>query len=334
MEHRKIGKSSLELPVVTFGAWAIGGLFWGGTDDNDAIRAIQAGIDHGIDAIDTAPIYGCGHSETIVGKAINGRRNKVKLLTKCSLRWDTDQGEFYFTITGPDGKEVSCYKNVTAQSITYECEQSLQRLKTDVIDLYQVHWPSDSAPAEETMGALTRLKEQGKIHEVGVSNYDVAQLSEAMRFAPVVSNQIKYNLLQREIEAETLPFCVSKDVGVIAYSPMAMGLLTGKVTMDRTFPETDVRTNHPWFAPKNRARVLETLDVIQPIAEGAGLTLAQLAVAWIIAQPGITTALVGARNADQATENAAAGNAKLSPDEIDTIREAFETLGQPATDAD
>jgi aryl-alcohol dehydrogenase-like predicted oxidoreductase len=331
MQHRKLGQSNLELPVVTFGAWAIGGLFWGGSDDDHAIAAIQAAIDNDMDAIDTAPMYGCGHSELLVGRAIRGRRDRVKVLTKCGLRWDDTSGDYYFSMPAPGGGEVASYKNVRADSITHECEESLKRLGTDVIDLYQVHWPSTTASAEETMGVLSKLKEQGKIREIGVSNYSGAQLAAALRFAPVVSNQIKYNLLEREIESEVLPYCREHHLGVICYSPMAMGLLTGKVTMDRTFPASDIRANRPWFLAANRKRVLGTLEKVRPIADGHGLTLAQLAVAWVAAQPGITTALVGARDASQAAENAKGAGTSLRPDELATIRQAFEALGGPVT---
>jgi aryl-alcohol dehydrogenase-like predicted oxidoreductase len=329
MEHRQLGGSGLELPVVTFGAWAIGGLFWAGTDDDAAVAAIQAAIDHGCDAIDTAPIYGCGHSEMIVGRAIRGRRDRVKILTKCGLRWEPEGGEFFFEITTPEGKPMKGYKNVRADSITGECEDSLRRLGIDVIDLYQVHWPSETAAAEETMGALLRLREQGKVRHIGVSNYNAALLAEATRFGPIVSDQIEYSLLKREIEDDPLPLCREKNIGVIAYSPMAMGLLTGKVTMDRKFPESDFRHQLRWFQPQNRRRVLEALDRVRSIAEVHGATLGQLSVAWVLAQPGVTTALVGARNAQQAAENAAAADVRLTADELTTIRRTFEALGEP-----
>jgi aryl-alcohol dehydrogenase-like predicted oxidoreductase len=329
MQHRNLGQSNLELPVVTFGAWAAGGLFWGGTDDDETIAAIQAGIDAGMDAIDTAPAYGCGHSEEIVGRAIRGRRDRVKLLTKCGLRWDDTSGEYFFSFPDLDGGEVICYKNARAASIAYECEQSLKRLATDAIDLYQVHWPSATAPAEETMGVLCRLREQGKIREIGVSNYSNEQLADALRFGPVVSNQVKYNLLERAIEADTLPWCRQHNLGVICYSPMALGILSGKVGIDRTFPTTDLRSNRPWYLPANRKRVLDALEKIRPIADGHGLTLAQFVVAWVIAQPGVTTALVGARNARQATENARCGDVTLGAADLTAIREVFEALGSP-----
>ncbi len=329
MEHRQLGTSDLQLPVVTYGAWVIGGLFWGGSEDRDAVEAIRASIDHGVDAIDTAPIYGCGHSERLVGEAIQGRRDKVKILTKCGIRWDAPEGEFHFKLPAPGGGEVTAHRILTAPWIMRECEESLQRLGTDHVDLYQVHAPSSVAPAEESMGALVKLKEQGKIRAIGVSNYSSAQMAEALRYAPVVSNQIKYSLLDRDIEADQVPFCRKHDIGVIVYSPMAMGLLTGKVTMDRTFPETDLRSRRPWYQPQNRRRVLEALDKIRPIAEKHGATLGQIAVAWTFHQPGITTALVGARTAAQAAENAGAARVRLSTEELGAIRSTFEALGTP-----
>jgi aryl-alcohol dehydrogenase-like predicted oxidoreductase len=329
MQTRKLGRSDLQLPLVTFGAWAIGGLFWGGTDDDEAIAAIHAAIDSGITAIDTAPAYGSGHSETVVGKAIAGRRDQVKILTKCGLRWDDTSGEFHFNQPAPDGTTVTMYKNVRADSIAYECEQSLRRLNIDVIDLYQIHWPSSTAPAQETMGTLMHLREQGKIRHIGVCNYNGRQLGQAVEYAPVASDQIKYNLLERDIEKDALPACRELSVGVICYSPMALGLLTGAVTMDREFPASDIRVRLPWFQPANRQRVLDALASIRPIAEAHRATLGQLAVAWVLAQSGITTALVGARNATQVKENAAAANVKLSQQELASIRSAFEALGPP-----
>ena len=327
MEKRKLGSSSLELPVVTFGAWAIGGLFWGGSDDRDALEAIRATIDSGIDAIDTAPIYGCGHSEELVGKALTGQRGKVKILTKCGLLWDDRSGEFYFELKEtPFGHPVTVYKNVRADSILKECEASLRRLRTDYIDLYQVHWPSPTAPAEETMGALNRLKQQGKIREIAVSNYSSAQIEEARKYANVVSDQIKYNLLERDIEKDALPYCHRNNIGVIAYSPMAMGILTGKVTEDREFPATDFRKGMPLYAKHNRTPILQALDKIRPIAEAHNTGLAQLAVAWVLAQPGVTTALVGARNAAQVKQNAQAAQVKLTPAEISEITAVFDSL--------
>lgn len=329
MEHRRLGKSDLELPVVTFGAWAIGGLFWGGTDDQQAIEAIHAAIDHGVNAIDTAPIYGRGHSETVVGQAIRGKRDKLKILTKCGIRWDVQEGEHHFTLPAPGGGEVTAHRLLKADSVIYECEQSLKRLDIDVIDLYQVHAPSESATAEETMGALVKLRQQGKIRHIGVSNYDSRQMAAALEHAPVVSNQIQYSALARAIEKDELPFCREHQLGVICYSPMALGLLSGRMTMDRTFPETDIRSGKEWFKPQNRKRILDALETIRPIADRHKATPGQLAIAWVIAQEEITAALVGARNAQQAVENAAAANLRLSPEDIQFIGQAFAELNMP-----
>jgi len=317
------------LPVVTFGAWAIGGLFWGGNEDKEGIEAIQAAVDNGIDAIDTAPVYGCGHSEELVGQAVAGRRNKIKLLTKCGLRWgENEGGEFYFKLEHtPNGTPVTVYKNVTAKSILTECEQSLKRLRTDHIDLYQVHWPSKTAAAEETVGALNKLKEQGKIRQFGVSNYNSHQLREALKYGAVVSDQVKYNVLERDIERDELPACRQRGIGVIAYSPMAMGLLTGKATPDRQFAASDIRSTNSLFSQVNRRKVLDALEKIRPIAESNDTGFAPLAVAWVLAQPGVTTALVGARNARQAAENVKAASIKLSDQEIAEIRKVFTSLG-------
>ncbi len=327
MEHRKLG--NIQLPVVTFGAWAIGGLFWGGAEDADSIKAIHAALDHGIDAIDTAPAYGCGHSESLVGKAIAGRRNQVRILTKCGLRWDDSSGEFFFQLEEtPDGKPLAIYKNLRAESIFHECEQSLKRLNTDVIDLYQVHWPSATAGAEETVGALTKLREQGKIRNFGVSNYDRNQMAAALACGAVVSNQVRYNLLDRAIEEEILPFCRTRKLGVICYSPMALGLLTGKVPPGRKFPASDIRSTNPLFSDENRKKVLEAIEGLRPIAEAHGTTPGQLAVAWVLSQPGVTTALVGARNAQQVAENAAAAQIKLSRQELEQAGDAFMALAR------
>jgi methylglyoxal reductase len=325
MEHRKLG--GMQLPAVTFGAWAIGGLFWGGSDDTEAIRAIHAALDQGIDAIDTAPAYGCGHSERLIARAIGGRRDRVRILTKCGLRWDDDSGEFYFKLEAtPDGKPVTIYKNVRAKSIMHECEQSLLRLNTDYIDLYQVHWPSSTATSEETMGALLRLKEHGKIGDFGVSNYSREQMASALSHGALASNQVRYNLLDRSIEAEVLPFCRENNLGVLCYSPMALGLLTGKVTPDRGFPTSDIRSSNPLFSADSRRKVLEAIEKVRPIASAHNATPAQLAVAWVLGQPGITTALVGARNERQVAENAAAAAIKLSTEELARIGDVFAAI--------
>lgn len=330
MEYRQLGKSDLKVPVVSFGAWAIGGWMWGGTDDQAAVRALKAAVDSGITCIDTAAVYGMGHSEKIVGRALSGQRDRVVLATKCGLRWDLpDTGDKQGMETEtPEGKKVKVVHCLKADSVRYEAEQSLERLQTDYIDLYQCHWPDPDTPVEETMGALNELKQEGKIRAIGVSNFPPDLIRESLEYAEIASDQPPFSLLRRDIEQDVLPFCREKGIGVLAYSPLAQGLLTGKVTMDREFPEGDIRNRRPWFTPENRRRILDVLERVKPIAANHNATLAQVAIAWVVAQEGLTTALVGARNEKQAIENAEAGDVNLTPEEIAMIRSLFEGLGE------
>ncbi len=329
MEYRQLGKSDLKLPVISFGAWAIGGWMWGGTDDAAAVRAIQHGIDVGVTCVDTAPIYGFGHSEEVVGKAIAGRRSEVIVATKCGVRWDLEEGEFSVDTNLSDGTPCKLYHNLKAHSIKYECEQSLKRLGVDTIDLYQCHWPDNTTDLGESMEALLELQEQGKIRAIGVSNFSPEMMAQCLKEGIIASDQPRYNALDREVEAEILPFCIEHTVGVLTYSPLAQGLLTGKVTSDREFPQGDQRRDKPWFSRENRRRVLDMLDKVRPIAEGHGATLAQVAANWVISQKGVTVALVGARNEAQVDENAKAADFKLTCEELATIRKLVEELGGP-----
>jgi len=330
MELRKLGTSDLEIPPVIFGAWPIGGWLWGGTDDREAVRALEASIDEGLFMIDTAPVYGFGHSEQIVGKAIKGKREKVIIATKCGPRTDRTDGVFSMMVTLADGTQRPLYRVLKPDSIREECEMSLKRLGVDAIDLYQCHWPDYTTPIADTMEALVRLQEQGKIRHIGVSNYSWERINESLHYGRVVSDQPRYNLLRREIEAELLPWCRQHNVGVICYSSMEHGLLSGKVTMDRTFPADDLRSNHPWFKPENRRRVIDVIEnTLQPIAEAHSATIAQVSINWVIHEPGVTAALVGARNPKQARENAGALRFALSADERAEMRRAFESLGGP-----
>ena len=326
MQHRQLGKSDVYVSPIIFGAWAIGGWMWGGSDENESIEAIHASLDAGVNTIDTAAVYGQGHSEEIVGKAIKGRREKVIIATKCGMRWDDEkkEGVFGFESELPDGSKLPIYKNAKPHSIVYECEQSLKRLGTDVIDLYQIHWPDASTEPEESFEAMEKLRKQGKVRAIGVSNYDVRWLERIERVAVVASDQPPYSLINRGIEHNVLPFCRENGIGVICYSPMERGLLTGKVGPDRKFPQGDHRVNHKFFTPENRQRVLDALEKIHPIAEKYKATLAQVVINWTVHEPGITAALVGARNADQARQNAAAMNFTLTKDEHKQVRAAFD----------
>jgi aryl-alcohol dehydrogenase-like predicted oxidoreductase len=324
MEIRPLGSSDVRVTPIIFGAWAIGGWMWGGNDDGDAIDAIKAGIDHGVTTIDTAAIYGMGHSEKLVGEAIKGLRDKVQIATKCGMRWDSDEGSDPWNTQDNAGKPVVVRKNSRPDSIAYECEQSLRRLGVDVIDLYQIHWPDVSTPVEDSMAAMVKLKDQGKIRAIGVSNYDVDWMRRAIEVAPLASNQPPYSLIQRKIEADMVPWAVEQKVGLIVYSPLERGLLTGKVTPDRQFNEGDHRAKHKYFTVENRRRVLAALEKIRPIADKHGASCTQLAINWTVQQPGITAALVGARNAEQAAHNAQAMKFKLTAEELKQIRAAFD----------
>jgi aryl-alcohol dehydrogenase-like predicted oxidoreductase len=248
----------------------------------------------------------------------------VTIATKCGMRWDSDEGSDPWEQTDNHGNPVTIRRNAKPESIGYECEQSLKRLGIDVIDLYQIHWPDKTTAVEDSMAAMLKLKEQGKIRAIGVSNYDRTWLSRASKVAPLASLQPPYSLIQRKIEAEILPFCRENNIGVIVYSPLERGLLTGKVGPDREFAPGDHRAEHKYFTVENRKKVLAALDVVRPIADKHKASLAQLAINWTVHQPGITAALVGARNAEQAAHNAGALNFILSDQELAEIRKAFD----------
>jgi aryl-alcohol dehydrogenase-like predicted oxidoreductase len=322
MEYRQFGQTDIKIPVVTFGGWAIGGWFWGGTDEELAIKAVQRAIDLGMNCIDTAPVYGFGLGEEIVGKAIKGKRNEVVIATKCGLRWDKEEGEFFFD-TYFNGRRYYVYKNLRKNSIIEECERSLKRLGVDYIDIYQIHWPDKTTPIDESLEALVKLQEQGKIRTFGVSNFDVNLMKETIKYVRVESDQVKYNLLERTIEKDLVPFCIENKISILAYSPLEQGLLTGKMTMDTEFKSGDLRKKQFWFQPENREKVLDALEKIKPIAKERNVTLAQLVINWTFSQPGITTAIVGARSPQQVEENAGAVEFKLTEEEIKKITEAF-----------
>ena len=328
MEYRKIGNSDLELSVITFGAWAAGGWMWGSTDRNDAIGAIRASYDLGVTSIDTAPIYGQGDSEEIVGDAIKGiSRDKLQIVTKFGMRWDLDKGDFGFKSKNNEGKDIDIYKYAGKGSVIYECEQSLKRLGTDYIDLYQIHWPDVTTPISETFEAVSRLIEQGKVRYAGVCNYSAAQLKEADQTLEIVSNQIPFSMVTRGVEEETVPYCIENNKSVLAYSPMERGLLTGKITPDYKFEEGDHRKGVKFFTPESIEKTNAFLAKIKPLADEKNASLSQLVLRWTVERPGITIALVGARNAKQSVQNAEAINIKLSNDEIQFINTELESAG-------
>ena len=314
---REIGTSGIHASAVGLGTWAIGGWMWGGTEEAASIAAIQATIDEGISLIDTAPAYGQGLSEQIVGKAIAGRREKVVLSTKCGLVWHTQKGNHFFDYdSGP------VHRYLGADSIVHEVEQSLKRLGTDYIDHYVTHWQDPTTPIEETVEALEKLKEQGKIRSIGASNVSAEDLAAYLATGKLDAIQEEYNMVNRGIEDRLVPACRENNVSVLSYSSLALGLLSGKIGPDRLFEGDDQRKDNPLFSIANRRKVAQLMDAIAPVAEAQGATLAQLVIAWTLQQPGITFSLCGARNADQARENAAAARIRLSSDELNTISEA------------
>ena len=327
MEYRKIGNTDLELSVITFGAWAAGGWMWGSTDRNDAIKAIQASYDKGVTSIDTAPIYGQGDSEEIVGEALQGiSRDKVQIITKYGMRWDLAKGDFGMKSKDNSGKDIDVYKYAGRESIIKECEDSLRRLKTDYIDLYQIHWPESTTPIQETMETVADLIKQGKVRHAGVCNYNVEQMQEADKYVNLVSNQVPYSMVKREIEQNVVPFSLENNKSIIAYSPLERGLLTGKMKPGYTFAEGDHRANLYFFKDENLKRTSEFLDKIRPLAEEKNASLSQLVLRWTIEQPGIRIALAGARNAEQSIQNAKAIDVKLNKEEIDFITSELNKL--------
>ena len=327
MEYRKLENSDLKVSAITFGAWAAGGWMWGGTERNDAIKAIRAAHDLGVTSIDTAPIYGQGNSEEIVGEAIKKfPRDKVQILTKYGMRWDLAKGNFDFKSADTKGNKIDIYRYAGKESVIKECEDSLRRLGTDYIDLYQIHWPDLTTPIEETMGAVAKLIEQGKVRYAGVCNYNVEQLKEARKYINIVSNQVPHSMVKRNIEENVVPYCLENNVSILAYSPLERGLLTGKIKPGHVFAEGDHRAGLYFFTDENIKRTNDFLDKIKPLAAKKGATLAELVLRWTIEQPGITIALAGARNDKQSVENAAAITVNLSADEIAFINHELSML--------
>ncbi|MDP1661075.1 MAG: aldo/keto reductase [Phycisphaerales bacterium] len=331
MLMRPLGQSGIQASAVALGTWVMGGWMWGGADEGACVRAIHAAVDSGVNLLDTAPIYGFGQSEMVVGKAIKelgpAGRDRVVVATKCGMVTTPGPGKgrvmMRSTAMGvaEDGHiEVSVYNG--AASIVAECERSLKRLGVAHIDLYQTHWQEETTPYEETMDALLKLKQQGKVRAIGVCNATPAIMDRYRSRGELDSDQEKFSMLDRKLEAEQLPYCRKNNVAVLAYSPLALGLLTGKVGPDTAFPAGDLRRTHKRYAKDNLVRVNALLDRVRPVAAARGCTLGQLVIAWTVRQPGVTHALVGARDEKQAKENAAAGSIELSADDLATMDRA------------
>lgn len=331
MKKRTLGPSGIDASVIGLGTWVTGGgPWWGDADEAESIRAIQATLDAGVNLIDTAPVYGYGRSEEVVGKAIRDRRDRVVLATKCGMIWDDPRGSFFFEV---DGKKVN--RCLRPETIVEEIEGSLRRLGTDRIDLYQPHWPCmppDVTPVADSMAALLKLRDQGKIRAIGVSNVTLGELREFRQYGQVATNQLRYSLLFRQPEQDVLPYCSENGLATLTYMSLEQGLLTGKVGMDREFSKDEFRSNeewNPWFKVENRPKVLAMIEGWKDLVEKYDVTLAQLVLAWTAAQSGITHVLVGVRTVRQAEENAAAGDLELEAADLERMRRDAEALGEP-----
>lgn len=311
MEFRKLGGSTLEVSVIGFGAWGIGGApFWSTEGDAVSERAIIKSYELGINFFDTAPVYGFGRSEILVGKALKSVRDKIILATKCGLRWDRE--------------ELGSIKKVaTRKSIFEEIDLSLKRLETDYIDLYQVHWPDVNTPQAETMEALLDIQRQGKVRYIGVSNYNVDQMKDCLKVGQIVSLQSEYSLVQRSLEKEIIPFCVEKNIGVIAYSPLASGVLTGKYDKTTKFKDWRGKGILGSFIGEAYVKNIKKVDKLKEISKATGRACGHLAINWAIRQRGMTSALVGVKNASQMEENIKALGWEPEPLYRDKIEKIF-----------
>jgi aryl-alcohol dehydrogenase-like predicted oxidoreductase len=321
METRKLGQSDLEVTVLAFGAWAIGGSLWGGSDSKEAVKAIETAVDNGMTTIDTASIYGFGLSEELVGKAIKGKRDKVQILTKFGMSWEGTQGEFYFDSKDNSGKDVKIYRHASKEKVLRDCDDSLRRLRTDYIDLFQIHWSDPSTPVSETMEALEILIKNGKIRAGGVCNYSTDLMREAVAVFKIASEQVPFSMVRRDIEKDIAPFCIENNIGILAYSPLQRGLLTGKMKKNHIFKDGDSRPSTPYFKEPNFSEILGFIEKIKPVADDRNVTMSQLVLNWTINQQGITCVLAGARNPAQVLDNIGAADFNLSKEEINKIND-------------
>jgi len=322
MQKRKLGASDLEITPIGVGAWAMGGggwqFAWGAQDDDESVSAIHAALDQGINWIDTAAIYGLGHSEEVVGRAIAGRSEKPLVFTKCGIVWNEKREN---------------RRTIEPESIRREVELSLQRLKLDAIDLYQIHWPEPDKLVEAAWTTMAQLQQEGKVRHIGVSNFNVDQLRRAQAIAPVTSLQPPYSIISPEIENEILPYALANNIGVIIYSPMKSGLLTGAMTRERiaAMPADDFRQRTPHFKEPLLSRNLELAELLGSIGERHGRTAGETAIAWTLRHPAVTGAIVGMRSARQVDGVIGAADFRLSAEEIGEIDRFRAASAAPAT---
>jgi aryl-alcohol dehydrogenase-like predicted oxidoreductase len=322
MQKRKLGSSDLEITPIGVGAWAMGGggwqFAWGAQDDDESVDAIHAALDHGINWIDTAAVYGLGHSEEVVGRALAGRSKKPLVFTKCGIVWD-------------ERRETR--RSLEPESIRKEVEQSLRRLKLDVIDLYQIHWPDPDNLVEAAWTMMAKLQQAGKVRYIGVSNFNVDQMRRTQAIAPITSLQPPYSIISPEIEKEFLPFTQANHIGVIVYSPMKSGLLSGTMTRDRiaVMPEDDFRKRVAHFKEPLLSRNLELAELLVTIGRRHSRTAGEVAIAWTLRHPAVTGAIVGMRSAKQVEGVIGAAEFRLSADEIAEIERLRAASATPVT---
>lgn len=314
MDTRRLGQSDLFITPLGVGAWAMGGtgwrMGWGPQDDAESIAAIRRAVERGINWIDTAAVYGLGHSEEVVGRALLGLSSRPYVFTKCGR------------VAGPDGRPTG---NLKPDSIRRECEASLRRLGVEAIDLYQIHWPQPDEEIEDAWTTLKALQSEGKVRWLGASNFDASQLQRVGRIAPVTSLQPPYSLLRREVEAEVLPYAVAHQIGVIVYSPMASGLLSGAMTRERalSLPDNDWRRNHPQFQEPRLSRNLALVEVLREVGARHGVSPGEVAIAWTLRHPAVTGAIVGVRSPAQVDGIVGAAAVRLSDEEAARIEAAI-----------
>ena len=312
MQTKPLGNSDLHITPIGFGAWAIGGggwtFGWGSQDDQDSVEAIHKALDLGVNWIDTAAIYGLGHSESVVSRALKGRSERPYIFTKCSMIWN-DEGEIS--------------RSLKADSLRVEVEASLSRLEIDTIDLYQIHWPNPDIDVEEGWATLAKLKEEGKVRYIGVSNFSVEQLKRAQAITPVTSLQPPYSLVNRAVESEILPFCQENNIGVIVYSPMQSGLLTGAMTPERiaNMPDDDWRKQSAEFQEPRLSQNLKLVELLKQIGETHGRSPGEVAITWVLSNPAVTAAIVGGRNGRQVEGVIGASEFSLNQQEHELIKE-------------
>lgn len=311
MERIRFGQTEMEVSRIVLGTWVTGGWAWGGSDENEALRAVLHALELGINFIDTAPVYGFGKSERIIGQALKewGSREQIVIATKCGLEWD-------------DKERIR--RNSSPKRIFEEIDQSLRRLGVDYIDLYQIHWPDPKTPSEMFMEAMIKIQEKGKIRYIGVSNFNKDQLIDCLNCGPIHSLQPPFNIFEQEARIELLPFCQEHGIPTLAYGGLCRGLLTGKFTGDESFPRGDLRRADPKFKPDRFKNYVKAVNAISKLASSYGKSVAQFALRWALQQPGITTVIAGARTAAQVEENVGAANWQISDQHLADVQSILE----------